>query len=210
VSPKKPDLPLLEVPGRAELRAWLEQHAATSPGVRLAIGKKGNAVTTLSYEDAVEEGVAFGWIDSTAGRLDADRFTVLFTPRKPGSMWAKSNKDRVERLTAAGLMAPRGMAAVSAAKADGSWDLLSAIDDLVVPPDLATGLAAEPDAAAAFEARSASERRMALYWIASAKRAETPARRVSGVVSAIVARGPMPPAPARDERAAGGTALTDA
>jgi uncharacterized protein YdeI (YjbR/CyaY-like superfamily) len=92
--------------------------------VRLAIGKKGNAVTQLTYEDAVEEGLCFGWIDSTTHRLDADRYSVRFTPRRPGGTWAPSNKERVARLIAEGLMRPAGLAAVELAKANGSWDSL--------------------------------------------------------------------------------------
>ena len=98
MSVARPELPVLEVGCRADLRTWLEANAAPSPGVRLAIGKKGNAVTQLTYDDAVGEALNFGWIDSVAGRLDDERFTVRFTPRKPGGGWARTNKVRVEDL----------------------------------------------------------------------------------------------------------------
>lgn len=124
---------------RVELRTWLEANHASSPGARLAIGKKGNVVTSLTYEDAIQEGLCFGWIDSTAGRLDDDRYTVRFTPRRPGSSWARTNKARVERLIAEGLMTPAGLAVIDAAKADGSWTGLDEVEDLVVPDDLAAG-----------------------------------------------------------------------
>jgi len=140
--------PLLELPDRDALRAWLEANHATSPAVRLAIGKKGNSVTALTYEDAVEEGLCFGWIDSTTRRLDADRHTVLFSRRKPHGTWSRSNKERVERLLAQGLMAPAGLAVVEAAKADGSWTSLDDVEALVVPDDLAAALSADPAAAA--------------------------------------------------------------
>jgi uncharacterized protein YdeI (YjbR/CyaY-like superfamily) len=178
------DYALLEPASRADLRMWLAANHASSPGVRLAIGKKGNSVTTLTYDDAVEEGLAFGWIDSTAGRLDEHRFTVLFTPRRPGSVWARSNKGRVARLVEAGLMAPAGTAAVAAAQADGSWDLLSDIDDLAVPRDLEDALGATPGATDGFAALSASAKRMTLYWIAGAKRPETRARRIAETATA--------------------------
>jgi uncharacterized protein YdeI (YjbR/CyaY-like superfamily) len=178
------DLPLLEPASRAELRAWLEANHATSKGVRLAIGKKGNRVTSLTYDDAVEEALCFGWIDSTAHRLDADRYTGAFTPRKPRSVWARTNKVRVERLERLGLMTPAGRAVIEVAKADGSWDLLNDVDDLVVPDDLASLLAASPPAKKSFEALPASGKRMALYWIASAKRPETRAARVAETVRA--------------------------
>ena len=184
-------LPVLEPASRAELRAWLAENHATSPGVRLAVGKKGNPVTSLTYDDAVEEGVAFGWIDSTSGKLDEHRYTVQFTPRKRGSVWAKSNKERVARLSADGRMTPAGVAAVESAQADGSWDLLNGVDDLIVPPDLATMLGTA-GAAASFATLSASQRRQALYWIASAKRPETRGKRIAETVRAVrEGRGPI-------------------
>jgi uncharacterized protein YdeI (YjbR/CyaY-like superfamily) len=191
--PTKPagaGLPLLAVADRAELRAWLEHNHASSPGVNLAIGKKGGHTTALTYDDAVEEALCFGWIDSTARRLDDDRYTVLFTPRKRGGTWARTNKARVERLIAEGRMTPAGIAVIEAAKADGSWTALDDAEDLVVPGDLANAL----DAAAArkrFDALPASARQMALYWISTAKRDATRAERVSATVSAALeGRGP--------------------
>ena len=177
-------LSLLEVRDRDELRQWLAANHATSPGVLLAIGKKGGHVTSLTYEDAIEEALGFGWIDTTAHALDADRMTVTFTRRKRGGTWSRSNKDRVERLTATGRMAPAGLAAVETAKADGSWTVLDDVEDLVVPEDLAASLAAAPTAAEGWDRSSASQRKMALHWIASAKRPETRARRVSEIARA--------------------------
>jgi uncharacterized protein YdeI (YjbR/CyaY-like superfamily) len=114
-------MPLLEVRDRDELHAWLAANHATSAGVHLAVTNKAGTATALTYEEAVEEALAFGWIDSTSHALDAGRHTVAFTRRKPGGNWAASNKARVERLIAEGRMAPAGMAVVEAAKADGSW-----------------------------------------------------------------------------------------
>lgn len=178
------ELPLLEPASRAELRDWLEANHATSAGVRLAIGKKGTSVTALTYDDAVEEGLCFGWIDSTTRRLDADRFTVRFTPRRPGGTWARSNKARIERLTAEGLMRPAGLAAIEAAKADGSWDSLADFDELRVPDDLAAALAEHPDAQRFWDTLPPSQRGLALYWIGSTKRPETRAKRIAESVTA--------------------------
>jgi len=177
--------PLLAPASRAELRAWLAENHATSRGVHLAVGKKGNTVTTLTYDDAVEEGLAFGWIDSVAHRLDEDRYTVLYTPRKRGSVWAKTNKARVARLTEDGLMTAAGLAVVEAAKADGSWDLLTDADDLVMPSDFAAALEAS-SARPAFERLTVPERQRTLFWIGSAKRPETRARRISDAVVAVI------------------------
>lgn len=180
----RPGVPLLEVADRAELRAWLRANHAASRGVMLAITRKGGTATRLTYDAAVEEGLAFGWIDSTGHALDADRHTMLFTPRKRGSNWSRSNKERVARLTAQGLMTPAGLDAVDAAKADGSWTLLDDVEALVVPDDLARALRAEPGAAAGFETRTESQRKLALYWIASAKREATRAARIAEVARA--------------------------
>lgn len=183
--------PLLAPSSRVALRAWLAENHASSLGVHLAVGKKGNTVTTLTYDDAVEEGLAFGWIDSVAHRLDENRYTVLFTPRKRGGVWAKSNKARVARLTAAGLMTPAGLAVVEAAKTDGSWNLLIDADDLVMPADLVSALKAA-SATAAFDGLPIPQRQRTLYWIGSTKRPETRARRVAEtVVAALGGHGPV-------------------
>lgn len=177
-----PHLELLELPDRSAWRAWLEANHDTSPGAWLAVGKKGGARTALTYEDAVQEALCFGWIDSTTHRLDADRFKQLFTPRKPSSTWSKSNKARVEKLIAGGCMTAAGVAAIEAAKANGSWGLLDEVEALVVPRDLRTALDADRAAAQHFDGFPASARKAALYWIASAKRADTRAKRISRVV----------------------------
>ncbi|MCZ7663769.1 MAG: YdeI/OmpD-associated family protein [Thermoleophilia bacterium] len=189
--PRLADLPLVELGNRAEWRAWLAKHHAESPGIWLAVGKRGNAVTTLAYEDAVEEALCFGWIDSTTNRLDGDRFKQLFTPRKPGGTWARSNKERIERLIAEGLMAPAGLAPIEAAKADGTWTMLDDVEDLVVPADLAEALWTEPDAARRYAELADSKKKQLLYWIGSAKRPATRAKRIEESVRAV-AQGRMP------------------
>jgi uncharacterized protein YdeI (YjbR/CyaY-like superfamily) len=177
------DLPLLEVCDRAELRGWLAANGSTSTGVRLAIGKKGTTNTRLTYDDAVEEALCFGWIDSVAGRLDDDRYTILFTPRKPGGTWSRSNKIRIERLIAEGCMTPVGLAAINAAKADGSWTVLDDVEDLIVPADLAKAFAENPSAETYWEGLGASARKIALFRIASAKRPETRTKRIVETVA---------------------------
>lgn len=178
-------------PGSAEAwRAWLEEHHATSPGVWLVLGKKDNPVNALRYEQAVEEALAFGWIDSTVNRLDEHRIKQLFTPRRSGSTWALSNKRRVARLIAEGRMQPAGLAVIAAAKADGTWNLLDDVEALVVPSDLADALSADACAAAGFEALPVSAKKQALYWVLSARRPETRARRIQVTVEAAAAGEP--------------------
>jgi uncharacterized protein YdeI (YjbR/CyaY-like superfamily) len=184
---KKPplsDLPLVEPKDRASWRRWLEANHAASPGVWLAIGKKGNPVSGLSYDDAVEEALAFGWIDGKAQRLDENRYLGLMTPRKANSGWARTNKARVERLLAEGRMAPAGLAAIERARDNGSWTLLDDVEALVEPPDLAAALDAAPRARQGWSALGASARKITLYWIATAKRASTRATRIEQTVAA--------------------------
>jgi uncharacterized protein YdeI (YjbR/CyaY-like superfamily) len=167
---------------RAEWRRWLEANHASARGVWLVSYKARAGKPRLPYEDIVEEALCFGWIDSREKSLDADRLLLAMTPRKKGSAWARSNKERVERLIAQGRMTPAGMATIEAAKADGSWTALDAVEALEVPTDLAEALAASPVASANFDAFPASARRMILWWIVSAKRPETRARRIEDTV----------------------------
>lgn len=163
---------------RAAWRRWLERNHATSAGVWLLVGKKGSGIASVTYEEAVEEALCFGWIDAKGTRLDDTRYRQWMTPRRRGSGWAASNKARVERLIAEGRMAPAGLAAIEAAKADGSWTKLDASTSLEVPPDLASAMGAYPDARRHFDAFPPGARRAIIYWIASAKRPETRAKRV--------------------------------
>lgn len=164
---------------RAEWRAWLAANHARPNGVWLVTFKKATGKPRLDYEEAVEEALCFGWVDSKPGKLDDERSRLWFAPRKPGSGWSRSNKDRVARMTAAGRMATAGLAKVEAAKRDGTWDLLNDVEALDVPPDLAAALAANPPAAAHFAAFPRSVRRGILEWILQAKRPDTRAKRVA-------------------------------
>jgi uncharacterized protein YdeI (YjbR/CyaY-like superfamily) len=116
------ELDELLVPDAAGWRAWLEQHHEESPGVWLVLHKKGGAVTSLRYPEAVEEALCFGWIDGQARRRDDESSSLRFTPRHPRSMWSVSNVEQVARLERDGRMREAGRAAVAAAKADGRWD----------------------------------------------------------------------------------------
>ncbi|HEX9117786.1 MAG TPA: YdeI/OmpD-associated family protein [Anaerolineae bacterium] len=184
MSPASGTSELLELDGRAAWRQWLAENHAGSTGVWLTIRKKGSGKTGLSYEDAVEEALCFGWIDGQINTLDGERYRQRFTPRRSGSTWAESNKQRVEKLIAQGLMQPAGLAQVAAAKADGRWHALDDLELLRVPPDLEAALDAAPGAAAYFASLSASTRKMLLYWLASAKRPETRQKRLEQIVAA--------------------------
>ncbi len=163
---------------RAQWRAWLEKHHPRTEGVWLISYKKATGKPRIEYGEAVEEALCFGWIDSKQITLDDERTMLWFSPRKSGSAWAKTNKARVENLIAQGLMTPAGLTKIEAAKQDGSWNRLDAVDALEIPPDLEKALATYPNAKQHFEAFPRSIKRGILEWITSAKRPETRAKRI--------------------------------
>jgi uncharacterized protein YdeI (YjbR/CyaY-like superfamily) len=167
----------LTIRSRAQWRAWLGEHHADVPGVWVVTYKKGRG-PHVPYAEVVEEALAFGWIDGRGRRLDDDRFMLLVTPRRPASKWSGINKERIERLTAAGLMTPAGEAVVAAAKASGTWTALDAVEALIEPDELRAALDADADARRHWDAFPPSTKRAILQWIADAKRPETLARRV--------------------------------
>jgi uncharacterized protein YdeI (YjbR/CyaY-like superfamily) len=175
-----PDLPpeQFEPESRADWRAWLAAHHPQRQGVWLVLRKKSAPVPNLSVDDAVEEAMCFGWIDSKPRKLDGTRSLLYISPRKPGSGWSAVNKARIERMQAAGRMTPAGQALIDAALADGSWAKLDAVDALEVPPDLRAALAALPGAEAHWEGFPRSARRGILEWIAQAKTSTTREKRV--------------------------------
>jgi len=173
---------------RAAWRAWLATNHATSPGIWLVFDKKSSRPNRLAYVDAVEEALCYGWIDSTVRTLDDARYVQLMTPRKPKSTWARTNKARVERLIAAGLMAEAGLASIERAKENGSWESLDGVESLVVPDDLEKALRTRPGASKNFAAFAPSARKGYLHWISRAVRAETRAQRIAHVVELAEAK----------------------
>ncbi len=163
---------------RAEWREWLAQNHTRPEGVWLITYKKASGKPAPTYEETVEEALCFGWVDSKGNKLDDERTMLWFAPRKKGSGWARPNKERVERLIQAGLMMPAGLAKIEAAKQDGSWNALDAVEALETPPDLETALLANPPAQENFNAFPRSVKRSILEWISTAKRPETRAARI--------------------------------
>jgi uncharacterized protein YdeI (YjbR/CyaY-like superfamily) len=176
---KAPPAPQVHPLSRAAWRQWLVEHHATQTGVWLVFYKKATGKPRVEYDEAVEEALCVGWVDSKPSALDDERSLLWFSPRQPGSGWSRPNQLRVQRLIAAGLMLPAGLQKVEQAKADGSWSRLDAVEDLLVPEDLALALAALPGAAANFAAFPRSARRGILEWIVNARTAATRARRIA-------------------------------
>ncbi len=167
----------------AEWRGWLEANHDRPDGVWLVTWKASSGRPRLTYEEAVEEALAFGWIDSKGRSLDDEQSMLWFSPRRPGSGWSRPNKERVLRLEREGRMAEPGRAAIARAKRDGSWTLLDAVEDLIVPADLAAALEANTGSRDHWDAFSRSARRALLEWVVQAKRPETRARRIEEIAS---------------------------
>ena len=163
----------------AAWRAWLEDHHASAPGVWLVSWKRHTGRPTVSYEDAVTEALAFGWVDSMGARLDEDRSMIWFTRRRPASGWSRPNKVRVATLLAEGRMAPAGQAAIEVDRRNGAWSLLDDVEDLVVPDDLAAELDRHPGARETWDGFPRSVRRSVLEWIVLARRPETRRARIA-------------------------------
>ena len=137
---------------RDEWRAWLAENHNRNKGVWLVTFKKTSRMPSVGYDATVEEALCYGWIDSRTKSLDDERSMLWFAPRRRGSNWSKSNKDRVSRLTSAGLMMAPGIAKVEVAKIDGTWNALDAVENLEIPPDLETAFAEHSRSAQNFEA----------------------------------------------------------
>jgi uncharacterized protein YdeI (YjbR/CyaY-like superfamily) len=174
------DLDLLHPADRSGWRQWLETHHDSARGCWVVLPKRGGV--GVAYAEAVEEALCFGWIDGRTRPQDDLYRRQHFAPRKKGGNWARSNKERVERLEAAGLMTNAGRAVIEAAKADGSWNALDDVEALVVPDDLAAALATNPQAQSTFEAFAPSTKQLYLWWVKSAKRPETRAARITDTV----------------------------
>ena len=177
------DFPVYHPQDLAAWRAWLEAHHDAARGVWVASWRRASGRDPVSYEDLVEEAICFGWIDSTANILDADRGLQLMTPRKPKSGWTRLNRRRVEAMEAQGRMTAAGRRAVDAAKANGWWTIYDAVEDLVEPQDLAAALAASPPARTAWTGFPPSARKQMLWWVISAGRPETRAKRIAQIVA---------------------------
>lgn len=160
-----------------EWRTWLGEHHAQPQGVWLVSARKA-ADRAFSYEESVLEALRVGWVDSTVKPVDDDRSMMWFAPRRRGSIWTRINKGRVARLEEAGLMEPAGAAAVAVAKQTGMWTLMDAVEDCVVPDDLATAFDQHPGSLEHWESWSPSAQKLILSWIVLAKRPETRAVRV--------------------------------
>lgn len=186
------ELPQLLVADAAEWRDWLTSNHADAPGVWLVLTKKGGTTTTLTYAEAVEEALCFGWIDGQGAKRDAESSLQRMTPRRPRSPWSKVNVERAERLEREGRMHDAGRAQVAAAKADGRWDKAYAGPATSeVPADLLAAIAEAPAAQAWFDVLTSTNRFALTYRLNSVKREETRRRKIAEFVDKL-SRGELP------------------
>lgn len=172
------EAPRVHVETIEQWRDWLAAHHDSDPSVWLVTWRPSTGRPAPSYEQQVEEALCVGWIDSTARKLDDERTMLYFARRRPGSGWARTNKERIARLEREGRMLPAGVAVVERARADGSWALLDAVEALIVPDDLEAAFDRYEGARAQWDSFSPSARKQILGWIVQAKRPATRANRV--------------------------------
>jgi uncharacterized protein YdeI (YjbR/CyaY-like superfamily) len=171
------EIRLFATPG--ELEEWLETNAASSPGLWLKLAKKGAPEPSVTYAEALELALCFGWIDSQKRGLDEAHFLQRFTPRRPRGRWSKINREKAEALEASGALRPAGAAEVAAAKEDGRWEAAyQGQRTSEVPDDLQKELDANPAAAAFFADLDSANRYAITYRLAEAKKPETRERRL--------------------------------
>lgn len=180
------DLPMLAVGSMRSWQDWLAAHHETSPGVWLKIAKKGAGGPTVSYAEAIDGALCYGWIDGQKGGLDGEYWLQRFTPRTSRSRWSKINREKAERLMAEGRMAPAGLREVEAARSDGRWEAAyQGQATATVPPDLARELDRNPAARAFFATLTGANRYAILYRIQDARRPQTRARRIEKYVAML-------------------------
>jgi uncharacterized protein YdeI (YjbR/CyaY-like superfamily) len=185
---KEPDLPVVLFASRQAWEAWLDEHHATSKGLWLKLAKAGAGMTSVTYGEALEGALCFGWIDGRKGALDAQFWLQRFTPRSPRSKWSKINCAKVDALVAQGRMRPAGTRQTELARRDGRWEAAYAGQrTAAVPPDLQRALDGDAEARTFFATLDSANRYAILYRIHEAKKPETRARRIEKLVAMLAA-----------------------
>jgi uncharacterized protein YdeI (YjbR/CyaY-like superfamily) len=183
------EYPILLFNDQAAWRKWLRRHHESERGVWLRLAKAASALQSVSYDEALDEALCYGWIDGQKQKYDEQSWLQKFTPRGKKSVWSKRNREHVERLTKTGQMQPAGLAAIEAAKADGRWDrAYDSATSATIPDDLQAALDDHPKAKALFEKLNSANRYAILYRVQTAVKPETRARRIAQFV-AMLGRG---------------------
>lgn len=165
-------------------RKWLEKHHDKEDAVWVVFYNKASGKRSITWSEAVDVALCFGWIDSKKIKIDEDTAHQFFSRRKPLSTWSKINKEKVERLTQEGLMTEAGYRSVRVAQENGSWNVLDSVEELIVPKDLEKALKAHKGASVFFQSLSKTTRKMMLQWLVMARKPETREKRVAEIASA--------------------------
>ena len=165
-----------------EWRQWLQENHLSKSSIWLVQYKVKSGKPSITWSEAVDQALCFGWIDSTKKSLDHETFIQFFCPRKPKSVWSKINKVKVQNLIAEGLMTPAGYASIEIAQKNGSWNTLDEAEALTIPADLEAGFAAQPGSKDSFWGLSKSAQKTMLQWLILAKQPVTRQKRIGEIV----------------------------
>jgi uncharacterized protein YdeI (YjbR/CyaY-like superfamily) len=176
---------------RQAWREWLQANHQTEQSVWVLYYKKKTNVPSLTWSEAVDEALCFGWIDSTAKPIDDQTYRQFFSKRKPNSVWSKVNKEKVKNLIEQGLMMQAGLDSIAIARQNGSWTILDEVEELIVPDDLDAALEAQTGAKAFFMSLTKSTRKAMLQWLVLAKQAATRQKRINEIAD-LAAQGLKP------------------
>lgn len=186
IAAMKEDYPLREFRTARSFETWLAKNHAKAPGIRVKFAKKSSGLKSITFAEALDIALCYGWIDGQGKGLDEQWYSNRFTPRRARSTWSKVNRENVARLIAEGRMQPAGQAEIDRAKADGRWD--AAYDPpstATVPDDLAAALKKQPKAKRFFETLNSQNRYAVLHRIQTAKKPETRAKRIATFVDML-------------------------
>lgn len=175
------DTELFYAANKNQWRKWLEKNYNKKDGVWLVQYKRNSGVSTISWSDAVDEALCFGWIDSIKHPIDEEKFKQFFSKRKASSTWSKVNKEKVEQLIASGKMHPAGLACIEIAQKNGMWSILDTVDALEIPVDLEKAFRKIKGSKAFFESQSKTSKKGMLQWLVLAKRPETRQQRINEI-----------------------------
>ena len=183
---KTPELPIISFASQAEWTDWLAKHHDQSTGLWLKLAKKDSGIPSVTYEQAVESALCYGWIDGLKKSFDGQFWLQKFTPRGPKSIWSKINVEKAEKLIASGQMQPAGLKTVEAAKLDGRWEQAYASQkNIGIPEDFQRALDASPKAREFFATLKSASRYSFLFRIQTAKKAETRAKRIEQFIAML-------------------------
>lgn len=166
---------------KQEWRSWLKKNHKLKQAVWMVCYKKDSDKPSISWSDAVDEAICFGWIDSIRKSIDHECYIQFYSKRKPNSVWSKINKEKVEQLTKKGRISTAGFASIALAKQNGSWTILDAVETLEIPMDLEREFKSNPGSKDYFLSLSKSVRKSILQWLVLAKRPETRLNRISEI-----------------------------